>query len=139
MALEGTPLIEQQMYEALEGLLTGIITGGFYQSDCRPADSRMEDAVLTVSYADAEQIQGGRAKLNIYVSDINNGTGRDVPNKIRLQELSRIGDAVIETLNQAYTDYLFYLTQATQSMPDLGTNQHFITINIGFKISPFKP
>lgn len=139
MAKIGTPIIEQHMYEALEELITGLISGGFYQSGCRPANSKREDAVLGVTYASPDQIQVGRAKLNIYVSDINNGSGRDVPDKSRIQEITQADKDVIETLNQADSDYLFYLTQATHSMPDPGTNQHFITINIGFKISPFKP
>lgn len=139
MATKGTAEIEQQMYEALEDLITGTISGGFYESDCRPVNSKQEDAVLTATYASPSQIQVGRAKLNIYVSDIDNGSGGAVPNKTRLQELSRIGDAVIETLNQADTDYLFYLSQATHTMADQGTNQHFVNINIGFKLSPFKP
>lgn len=135
--MRGTPQIEQQMYESLENLITGIVSGGFYQSDCRPADSKQEDAVLTVTYSNASQIQAGRAKLNIYVSDIDNGAGKPVPNKTRIQEISAISEQVIEVLNQADTDYLFYLSQATHSMQDPGTNQHFVNVNIGFKLITF--
>ena len=137
MATKGTPIIEQEIYEALEELITGIISGGFYQSGCRPANSKMEDAVLGVTYASPDQIQEGRAKLNIYVSDIDNGAGRPVPDKTRIQELSRMDEEIIETLNQADTDYLFYLSQATHTMADQGTNQHFVNINIGFKHQTF--
>lgn len=137
MAKIGTPIIEQEMYEALETLITGVIKGGFYQSDCRPANSKMEDAVLTVTYVSPSQIQAGRAKLNIYVSDIDSGAGRPVPDKTRIQELSRIDEEIIETLNHSDTDYLFYLSQGTHSMPDPGTNQHFVNINIGFKHQTF--
>lgn len=73
MARKSTAQIEQEMYEVLEQLITSHIGGGFYQSGCRPANSKAEDAVLTATYANASQIQAGRAKLNIYVPDIDCG------------------------------------------------------------------
>lgn len=132
MAKKSTALIEQEMYEALEELVTGKVGGGFYQSDCRPAGSKAEDAVLTVSFASASQIQEGRAKLNIYVPDIDNGSGRMVPDKARLQELSAIDEEVIDTLNDADTDYSYYLSQATHTVAEPDIQQHFVNINIGF-------
>lgn len=137
MERKTTPQVEQKMYEALEELMKEKISGGFYESDCRPADSRAEDAVLTVVYANASQIQAGRAKINIYVPDVDCGLGRPVPDKARIQELSKIDREIIETLNQPDTDYLFYLTQGTHSMIDPETNQHFVNINIGFRTINF--
>lgn len=137
MAKKSTAQIEQVMFEVLEPLLASLIGGGFYQSDCRPANSRKEDAVLTVSYANASQVQAGRAKLNIYVPDIDCGSGRAVPDKSRIQELSMLGDEIVETLNSADTDYLFYLSQATHSMADPEIEQHFVNINIGFRLITF--
>lgn len=137
MARKSTALIEQQMYEALESLIVSNIRGGFYPSDCRPANSKAEDAVLTTTYASASQIQTGRAKLNIYVPDIDCGSGRAVPDKARIQELSQLDEAIINTLNAADTDYLFYLSQASHTIADPEIEQHFVNINIGFRLITF--
>lgn len=137
MATKSTTQIEQEMYEVLESFMTGKIGGGFYPSDCRPGNSAQEDAVLTVTYANASQVQAGRAKLNIYVPDIDCGSNRAVPDKARLQELSQLDEAIIELLNEADTDYLYYLSQATHAMADPEILQHFVNINIGFKLINF--
>ena len=48
------------MYDALEHFFEGKISGKFYPSDCRPADSEVEDAVLTVPKT--LRLDGGMAK-----------------------------------------------------------------------------
>lgn len=125
------------MYDALEHFFDGKISGCFYPSDCRPADSKVEDAVLTVSNATAEQIQEGRARVNIFVPDIDAGVGRPVPYKERLDELSSLDEAIIETLNDADTDYYFDLFNATETINAEDIKQHFVNINIEFKYITF--
>lgn len=121
----------------MERLISSHIGGGFYPSDCRPAGTKAEDAVLTVSFASADQIQAGRAKLNIYVPDIDCGLGRAVPDKARIQELAQLDEAIIDTLNAADTDYLFDLSQATHAIADPEIEQHFVNINIEFRLITF--
>ena len=137
MARKATSRIEQEMYDALEHFFDGKISGGFYPSDCRPLDSKVEDAVLTVSNATAEQIQEGRARINIFVPDIDAGLGRPVPHKERLDELSSLDEAIIETLNSADTDYSFDLFKATETINAENIKQHFVNINIEFKYITF--
>ena len=79
MATKGLTTIEMEMYAALEELMGRTIKGTFYPSETRPLDADTEDAVLTVSNVTADQIQEGRARLNIYVPDIDNGGGSLVP------------------------------------------------------------
>ena len=69
--------------------------------------------------------------------DIDCGIGRAVPDKARIQELTQLDDAIIDTLNAADTDYLYYLSQATHTMADPEIEQHFVNINIGFKLITF--
>jgi hypothetical protein len=130
---KGTPTIEQDIFNALERLFKGLISGSLYPSGCRPLDSKLEDAVITVSNASAEQIQEGRARLNIYVRDIDNGSGRLVPDKGRIDELSLLDEDIVEALNAANTEYEFDLFQATDSIAEPGINQHFVNINLEFK------
>lgn len=120
------------MYDALEHFFDGKISGAFYPSDCRPADSVVEDAVLTVSNATAEQVQDGVARVNIYVPDLDNGSGRPVPDKDRLTALSELDEQIIDVLNGADTDYEFDLAKATETINAEEIKQHFVNITIEF-------
>ena len=137
MARKNTITIEKEIYAVLAPLLSGRITGNLYPPDCRPLDSNLEDAVITVSNASAEQIQEGRARLNIYVPDIDNGSGRLVPNKGRIEELALLDEEVVAALNDADTDYSFDLFQATESIADPNIKQHFVNINLEFNCITF--
>lgn len=120
------------MYDALEHFFEGKISGKFYPSDCRLADSEVEDAVLTVSNATAEQIQDGIARINIYVPDLDNGSGRPVPDKDRLIALSELDEQIIDVLNEADTDYEFDLAKGTETINAEAIKQHFVNITIEF-------
>lgn len=132
MARKATSRIEQEMYDALEHFFEGKISGEFYPSGCRPADSNVEDAVLTVSNATAEQIQDGIARINIYVPDLDNGSGRPVPDKDRLTALSELDEQIIDVLNEADTDYEFDLAKSTETINAEAIKQHFVNITIEF-------
>lgn len=137
MARKNTITIEQEILTALEPLFAGRISGSLYPSDCRPLNSQLEDVVITVSSASAEQIQEGRARVNIYVPDIDNNSGRLVPDKERLEELAALDEKVLAVLNDADTDYDFDLFQATASIADPNIKQHFVNINLEFKYVTF--
>ena len=137
MARKNTITIEQEILTVLEPLFAGRITGSIYPSDCRPLNSQLEDAVITVSSASAEQIQEGRARLNIYVPDIDNNSGRLVPDKERLEELAALDEEVVAYLTDADTDYDFDLFQATASIAAPDLKQHFVNINLEFKYVTF--
>lgn len=137
MAIKNTITIEQDIYAALEQFFAGKISGSLYPSDCRPLNSQLEDAVITVSNASAEQIQAGRARLNIYVSDIDNGSGRYVPDLGRLEELALLDEEIVAILNEANTDYRFGLFQATAKIADPGIKQHFVNVNLEFNCITF--
>ena len=132
MARKATSRIEQEMYDALEHFFEGKISGKFYPSDCRPADSEVEDAVLTVSNATAEQIQDGIARINIYVPNLDNGSGRPVPDKDRLIALSELDEQIIDVLNESDTDYEFDLAKGTETINAEAIKQHFVNITIEF-------
>lgn len=137
MARKATSRIEQEMYDALEHFFEGKISGEFYPSDCRTADSEVEDAVLTVSNATAEQIQDGIARINIYVPDLDNGSGRPVPDKDRLIAISELDEQIIDVLNKADTDYEFDLSKGTETINAEAIKQHFVNITIEFKYITF--
>lgn len=130
--------IEQFIYDALAPLLSKeqdseLISGDLYPEDCRPLDSKLEDAVIAVGTGYAEQIQSGRARLNIYVPDIDNGAGRKVKDKTRLETLSRLDSQIVALLNAADTDYRWSLFQNTATIADPAIEQHFVNVNLQFE------
>ena len=130
--------IEQFVYDALAPLLSkeqgnGVISGDLYPEDCRPLDSKDEDAVIGVGTGFADQIQSGRVRLNIYVPDIDNGSGRKVKDKGRCEELSRLDSQIVQLLNAADTDYLWKLFQTTATISDPEIEQHFVNVNLQFE------
>lgn len=137
MARKNTITIEQEMVAALGPFLSDIVSGSVYPSDCRPLNSKLEDAIIAVSSASAEQIQEGRARLNIYVPDIDNNSGRLVPDKERLEELAALDEEVVAVLNASNSDYEFDLFQATAAIADPDIKQHFVNINLEFKYITF--
>ena len=128
-----------EMYNVLETLMGKTIKGTFYPGSTiqRPDTATSEDAVLTVSSADAEQIEQGIARLNIYVPDIDCGMPTKVGNTGRLDELAAADEEVVDTLNGADTDYLFALKQATQVLSVPGKNEHFVNITMRFNLVTF--
>lgn len=126
--------IEQDVYDVLKDEIKGLINGDVYKSGCRPIDSENEDAVITVSNASGDQIQVGHVLINIYVPDIDNGSGSIVPNKSRLRELSDYSEYLIDTLNECTTDeYTFYPGKATKTYDEPDILQHRASMDIEFQ------
>ena len=125
--------IGQHIYNIIAPTLRERLSGEVYPEDCRPLDSNDEDAVIVVISALASQIQSGRARINIYVADIDNGASRAVPNIGRLQEIASWGADIVDELNDADTDFNFELSQAPQMVADNEIRQHFISIVLDFK------
>ncbi|MCQ2105938.1 MAG: hypothetical protein MJZ26_09115 [Fibrobacter sp.] len=129
--------IELFIFEALKDFLEDTITGKVYRSECRPLDSTGEDAVISVSAADAEQIQRGMAKVNIYVNDTDNGTGSLVPSKGKTTALSTMDAYIVEILNSKDAEYNWRLEKATRTMKSQYGNQHFVSVSLEFKRTTF--
>ena len=106
---KGTSQIEQEIFDVLESFFSGVIGGTVYMQGCRPLDAETEDVVIAVTSGTADQIQIGRARVNIYIPDIDNNSGSLVPNKERIQELERFDSAVVVALNTVlFEEYEFY-------------------------------
>ena len=121
------------MYSALKDVLEGIVAGGVYRFNCRPRNSRQEDAVIVCSSASAEQIQEGFGRINIYVPDIpSEETGTNQPNIERLEELNGYAEMFVDVLNKADTEYLFDLDGAPAIVQETELGQHFANINLKF-------
>ena len=136
--LKSEDQIEQDVYDLLRSYLKTVIHGEVYRNECRPGDSQSEDAVIAVSNASADQIQVGHVYVNIYVPDINNGTGFLVPDKDRLKELSELHESFCEYMNERTTDeYTFYPGKAAKTIAEPDIHQHFVSMDIEFQRTTF--
>ena len=125
--------IEHDAYNAVRDTLAGIVRGAVYPSECRPYDSVEEDAVVIASTATADQIQEGRVHINVWVADIDNGSGREVPDKARIRAISGQGNAILEALNSnCDKSYLFEFAEATNILQD-ANNQHIVAFTFKFR------
>lgn len=130
--------IEQDVYDLLRPYLKTVIHGEVYRNESRPGDAKTEDAVIAVSNASADQIQVGHVYVNIYVPDVNNGTGFLVPAKGRLTELSGLHESLCEYMNERTTDeYTFYPGKSAKTIPESNIHQHFVSMDIEFQRTTF--
>lgn len=131
---KGTSQIEQDIFNVLESFFSGVIGGTVYMQGCRSLDAKTEDVVIAVTSGTADQIQTGRARVNIYVPDIDNNSGTLVPDKERIQELEKFDSAVVVALNTVlFEEYEFYLFEMTDTVKAEGINQHFVNIKLEFE------
>lgn len=134
--------IEQFIYDALAPLLSqaggaGAISGDLYPEDCRPLDSQAEDAIIAVSDGLPGQVQSGRARLNIYVPDIDCGFGRKVKDKARCEAIARLDTEMLRLLNAADSDYRWDLFATTATIAAADIEQHFVNVNLEFECITF--
>ena len=131
---KGTSQIEQDIFNVLESFFSGVIGGTVYMQGCRSLDAKTEDVVIAVTSGTADQIQTGRARVNIYVPDMDNNSGTLVPDKERIQELEKFDSAVVVALNTVlFEEYEFYLFEMTDTVKAEGINQHFVNIKLEFE------
>ena len=93
----------------------------------------IEQEILTA----LEPLFAGRISGSLYLPDIDNNSGRLVPDKERLEELAALDEEVLAVLNEADTDFDFELFQATAAIADPNIKQHFVNINLEFKYITF--
>ncbi len=133
--------IEQFIYDALAPLLAKdvreeeTISGDLYPEDCRPLDSQLEDAVIAVGEGFPDQIQTGRARVNIYVQDIDCGFGRKVKDKQRCQEVAALDKEILRLLKAADDQYHWRLARNTATIADPSIGQHFVNVTLAFNFN----
>lgn len=131
--IKGENIVIQDVFNALDGFFDGVISGSLYPKNCRPFGSKLEDAIISGANPTADQVQYGSIKLNVFIPDIDNGSGRFVPNTARLQAIELLNSTLIETLNASSAEYHFWQGMAPASIQEQDTNQHFINFDIKFK------
>lgn len=138
MTIANTLTVMGYVYKTIQPIMNGIISGHVLKKGMRQIDAETEDAVIVVSDGDAEQSQSGHLHINIYVKDVDAGTGNLVANTARLEEIASNDAAIVDALNAGDYSYLFKMYRMTDIYEDPDyKGQHFVGIFVEFKKTTF--
>lgn len=115
--------------------LKGAISGSIYKSGMRPINAKSEDAIVSFMTGLDSEIQTGVVNVNIYVPNIDNGSGSLVKNASRCRTIEVLINSIVQELVPG--DYRFALGAIVQTFPADEINQHFINAKIKFELVTF--
>ena len=128
--------IETDVYAIVSSsALKTSITGKIYKDGMRPINAKSEDAVVAFMTGLDGQKQTGALNLNVYVPDIDNGSGTLVKNLTRCKTLEAVCNTLIQGLIPG--EYRFGLGAIVQTFKAEGINQHFVNCKIKFELATF--
>jgi hypothetical protein len=124
--------IETDIYNLLSsGLKTICSTGNVYKSEGRGKNATTEDAVVIFMGGLDDQVQEGIVTVNIFINDIDNGTGT----KVKDAGTCRSVESSLLSLIDSATTTEYELTRKSiiQTFAVEEIDQHFVNAKIQFK------
>ena len=126
--------IEGDMYALINSsALKATLKGSIYRDGYRPLNAKTEDAVISFLTGLDAQTQTGVLNLNVYVADIDNGTGVLVKNGSRCRTFEMLANQIIHGFTPG--NYKYSLGGIIQSFAAEGTDQHFVNARIKFELN----
>jgi hypothetical protein len=114
--------------------LPSIISGKVYRKDCRPRDSKAEDAIVIFTTGLPGQIQTGVVTINIYCPDIDPyENGVLVEDGQRCETLEKAAADWVNSLTAAVSNYKFKLQQTIYTEEEPEIQQHFIVVKLQYE------
>lgn len=117
-----------------ESGLADFVSGSLYKNS-RPLDSQLEDIVVSFKVGLDGQFQEGALTINIYVPDIDNGSGVKVMDSGRCTAIEAKANEVIP--QYVSSEYLFSLGNMIQTYREEEIGQHFVSVDLRFKRTTF--
>lgn len=117
-----------------ESGLADFVSGSLYKNS-RPFNSQLEDIVVSFKTGLDGQFQDGALTVNIYVPDIDNGSGVKVMDSGRCTEIEVKACEIIKPFTSS--EYLFSLGSIIQTFEEPDIGQHFVSIDLRFKHRTF--
>lgn len=119
--------------------LAAEISGGIYrgnsQSNYRPRDSRLEDAVVIFTAGLPDEIQTGVVTVNVFVPDTDPyDNGVLVEDGQRTETLEILAQRWVDSLLGSGTNYVFELKQTIYTEAEPAINQHFVVVKLGYRL-----
>lgn len=121
--------METILYQLLTGSALDTAATGVVSKYSRVAGSVLEDIVINTLPINTGSLQRGTANVNIYVADLNVGTGK-VANTKRIGQLARLA---VDVLYEGYgADYNYWLTSQSV-IQEVESNSHYLNLRVDFK------
>lgn len=117
-----------------ESGLADFVSGSLYKNS-RPLNSQLEDIVVSFKTGLDGQFQDGAVTVNIWVPNIDNGSGQKVINSARCTAIEAKANEVIPQYTSS--EYLFSLGNMIQTFEEPEINQHFVNIDLRFRRTTF--
>ena len=128
--------IEHDVFDIIvSSQLKNEIKGDVYLDGTRPKDPRNEDAVIAFMTGLDGQIQTGAITINVYVPNIDNGSGVLVKDTARCKYLERKVDEILRSLKP--TDYHFSLGSIVRTFKTEDVEEYFVNAKLKFKLKTF--
>lgn len=128
--------IEQDVFDIIvSSSLSKEIKGAVYKEGTRTKDPTSEDAVVSFHTGLDGQFQTGTVNVNIYVPNMDNGSGVLVKDTTRCEYLERKADDVVRSLKP--TDYRFSLGGIIQTFKLEGIEEYFVNVKLKFELKTF--
>ena len=128
--------VESDMFALINtSAIKTAINGSVYKEGTRPIDSTKEDAVITFLTGIDDQIQTGAINVNIYIPDIDNGSGTPVKNISRCRTIEILANQIVKGLTPGQYRWQLGATIQTFRAEEIG--QHFVNAKIKFYLATF--
>ncbi|MDR0619179.1 MAG: hypothetical protein LBG17_04705 [Bacteroidales bacterium] len=127
--------IQSDVIALLRGsILADNISGRIYRDGYRPRNSAQEDCVVIFTAGITGEIQTGIVTLNIFIPDIDSGSGAWVEDGHRAAEIEDIANQWCAALTADKSDYLFSLNSTIRTLKDHEIAQHFVVVQLKYKL-----
>ena len=114
------------------------ISGNVYYRGLRPiqknASSYKEDVIVAFLTGDGTDVQQGTCLLNVYVPDIQAGSGVFYANKERCSEIADILERFPMYARQSDSEVYFKQSGMVATFAEEGIKQHFVSLKMEFKV-----
>ncbi len=132
--IKGEPQAEEDIYELIRDFFESRISGKVYKSETRPTDSEAEDAAIHGVSLSGGQFQAGGFTILVFTPDVDNGTGRLMPNKSRLVEFAGWAEELLQHMQGKTNEYALSHGANPISQGNYpGGKEHFVAMRYEMK------
>lgn len=131
MKKTGTEIEEDVYLMICRSDLSTILRGKVYRDGMRPINSEDEDAVVKFLTGLDHQVQSGVVLINIYVPNLDIGTGYKVKDVARCKMLEKSVSDIIDGLS--LPEYDVFLDGIPQTFEVEGLKQYFVNARVNFR------
>lgn len=119
-----------------ESGLADFVSGELYKNS-RPLNSQLEDIVVSFKTGLDGEIQEGAVTVNIWIPDIDNGSGEKIMNSARCTEIeAKANDAIPHGVSPDH-EYRFSLGNMIRTFKEPEIEQHFVNVDLRFELTTF--